>query len=324
MLFQPSPPAYIGSYFTARAKGEQHQNPLSPRFYGTVILNPRPTIRQGENSEDGVLLPTKRPHGQPTRGKTARGRLRRVDNYLMLAWSGVFSGGAPLLVDVGYGEYPWTALDLWTTVRRVNPQARLLGVEIDPARVAAAQGYAIPEQVAFIRGGFNLAPDLNARCIRAYNVLRQYDESAVAPALDAMAQALAIGGLLIEGTSTPSGGLTVFDVYQRGADGGLVHRELVFASNLRAITHPASFQAVLPKRLIHHALDESESQFFADWNRASMLTRATGQTHPRRLWVGAAQRLHHDFGYAVDSRPRILRRGYLALSSFGRRLTNIL
>lgn len=87
-------------------------------------------------------MPRLRPQGQPTRGKTALNRLRQVDAYIALAHTGVLSSRSPLVVDVGYGAYPWTALEMFERWLPINPRLRLLGLEIDSERVAVAQPYA--------------------------------------------------------------------------------------------------------------------------------------------------------------------------------------
>src|SRR5207253_6480618 len=120
-------------------------------------------------------------------------------------------------------------------------------------RVAAGLPYADPPTVDFRLGGFNLIDILNGervRLIRVYNVLRQYDEAAVGPALDAMVAALKPGGILIEGTSNPTGRIVAFDVYRRQEDTGMLkHQALVFGTNFRAPVEPGDFQTILPKRL---------------------------------------------------------------------------
>lgn len=195
----------------------------------------------------------------------------------------------------------------------LNPRLRILGIEIDPARVAEALPYAEPPGITFALGGFNVA-DLTGpaavRLIRCYNVLRQYDEGDVRGALQSMCAALEPGGLLIEGTSNPSGRIVAFDVYQK-TDGVLSHVALVFGSNFRAPAAPVDFQTILPKRLIHHAQDQRPAAFFDDWRRAFALARGTGK--PRREWVVAAELLRTRFGWPVDARPRLLRRGFVAL-----------
>ncbi len=238
-----------------------------------------------------------------------------MDTYILLNWSSVLATGAPLVVDVGYGAYPWTALEMYERWQEVNPNLRLLGVEIDSERVAAAQPYAHPPVVDFRLGGFNLSDILGgqqAQVIRVYNVLRQYEESAVPDALSLMARALAPGGILIEGTSTPTGRLVVFDVYQK-TESHLHHRQLVFGTNFRSPIDVTDFQTILPKRLIHRMREEKLSRFFESWRRALILARGRGIVFPRRQWVEAGKMLRTQFTYPVDVRPRLLRRGFLVI-----------
>ncbi len=256
-----------------------------------------------------------RPIGQATRGKTALNRLRQIDVYAALALENVLVGGAPLIVDVGYGAYPWTALEMADRLRRINPRLRVLGVEIDPERVAAAQPYADPPLIDFRLGGFNLRAVLNgerARLIRCYNVLRQYDESAVVPALMEMASVLEEGGVLIEGTSTPSGRLVAFDVYRR-VGGEMNHAALVFGTNFRSPVEAIDFQPILPKRLIHHMLDPTPAAFFAAWQHEFVLQRGTLRT-PRERFVNSVRALQqHCPEYRIEWRAGLIRRGYLCV-----------
>ena len=261
-----------------------------------------------------------RPIGQPTRGKTALNRLRQIDVYLAIRWRSILADGDPLVVDVGYGAQAWTAIEWWARLRRINPRVRLLGLEIDPVRVAAAKPYAQPPELDFALGGFNVIDALGsekASIIRAYNVLRQYDESAVSGALREMSLGLRPGGLLIEGTSTPSGGLVVFDVYERlpvsitDVDRlPLRHRALVFGTNFHAPIEAIDFQPILPKRLIHRMREPSLSGFFAAWQHEWMIRRQPGSTPPRRqTWIAVANALFDR--YPISRSPGLIRRGYL-------------
>ncbi|MCU0497629.1 MAG: class I SAM-dependent methyltransferase [Anaerolineae bacterium] len=257
---------------------------------------------------------TKRRVGQVTRGKTASNRLRQVDHYVTLTHAHVLREGSPLIVDLGYGAYPWTALEMWARWQTINGRIRLLGIEIDPARVAAALPYEQGEVIRFRLGGFNLGDLLGgeqARVIRAYNVLRQYEEQEVASALSLMARGLAIGGLLIEGTSTPTGRIVAFDLYRKLPTGDLAHQGLVFGTNFRERIEPVQFQAILPKRLIHHAYDPRPAAFFDAWRIALDRARGMGQTGERQRWIAGARGL--GLRYPVDLRPRLVRRGYLTL-----------
>ena len=149
---------------------------------------------------------TSRPAGQPTRGKTAANRLRRLDAFLAL-WEGPGLWHRPgPVVDLGFGREPITTAELAERLWRHDPRIPVIGVELDPERVAAAARYARPG-LSFLRGGFNVALPAPARLIRAMNVLRQYDAEAVPHAWAQMASSLRLGGLLVEGTCSPTGNI---------------------------------------------------------------------------------------------------------------------
>src|SRR5271157_98130 len=88
----------------------------------------------------------KKPEGQPTRGKTASNRLRRVDNFILLYEPSLLSRtdssfADSLFIDLGYGFDARTTLESAARFRRLNPSLKILGVEIDKERVAAALSY---------------------------------------------------------------------------------------------------------------------------------------------------------------------------------------
>src|SRR5215208_13805 len=118
---------------------------------------------------------SKKPEGQPTRGKTASNRLRRVDNFILLyeptlltRTDGSFAHA--LFVDLGYGFDPRTTLESAARFRRLNPDLPILGVEIEKERVETALPYA-DEKTFFRLGGFNLPITTGeyVRLIRAFN-----------------------------------------------------------------------------------------------------------------------------------------------------------
>src|SRR5215204_5465836 len=209
------------------------------------------------------LSPPRRPQGQSTRGKTASNRLRRVDLFLLKydpnlirRQDGAFERA--FFVDLGYGATPTTTVESFARLRTLNPALPVLGVEIDPERVAAAQPFIEPG-LNFRLGGFNLPmgkwPDSVAegvRAVRAFNVLRQYEAEAVAPAYARIAENVLAGGLLIEGTSNPPGQIWVAHVMRRTevtafAPDAWRREALVFSTNFRQGFDPTSFQPVLPK-----------------------------------------------------------------------------
>jgi hypothetical protein len=255
-----------------------------------------------------------KPLGRPTRGKTAPNRLRKTDAFLAVAFPALVRSLPGLYVDLGYGAYPVTTEETWRRLRRLDPRARVLGVEIDPARVAEAQPYAAPG-LEFRRGGFDLPlrADERVAVIRAFNVLRQYDEAAVAGALAALGAALAEGGLLIEGTSDPHGRLLAFNLFRKA--GELERAGVVLAPRLGANFAPRALRAVLPKAFIHHAEPAGAvDRFFAAWDAAWQRARGGGWT-PRQRFVAAALRLAERGGYTLDKREALLRRGFLWLGA---------
>ena len=266
---------------------------------------------------------TTRPQGQPTRGKTAVNRLRRVDTFMLLydshlLWRQDGAYADAWFVDLGYGAEPVTTLESAARFRRINPTLPVLGVEIDPARVAAAQPYA-DARTHFRLGGFNLPLRRRAdgrpesvRAIRAFNVLRQYDEADVAPAYAELAQCALPGALLIEGTSDPSGALWVANVLRRQASAPVWRLEaLVFSTRLRTSFAPEAFQAVLPKNLIHRMTPgQPVHAFMTAWTEAVQRT-APERVWGERRWFIAAGRMLRRSGFAVDPRRRWLARGYV-------------
>jgi len=264
---------------------------------------------------------TRRPQGQPTRGKTAANRLRRVDNFLLLydaplirRNNGPYVGA--FFVDLGYGAEPFTTLESAARLRRTNPQLRVLGVEIDPVRVAAGQPYSDPV-TCFRLGGFNLplvaAQNERARAVRAFNVLRQYEEGEVAAAYAELAHHVLPGGLLIEGTSDPRGRIWVANVLRRQATATWAAEVLVFSTNFRLPSDPAVFQPVLPKNYIHRmAIGEPIHTLMEMWKAAAQQTLPERSWGERRWFVAAAHALHAS-GARIDLRRRWLGRGYLVV-----------
>jgi hypothetical protein len=254
--------------------------------------------------------------GQPTRGKTARNRLRRLDTFLTLYDSGLIRRrtgefARAYYVDVGYGAEPFTTLESAARLRRVNPDLPVLGVEIDPERVANAAPYA-DHLTQFRLGGFNLplAAGETVRIIRAFNVLRQYEENEVPAAWQTMGRYLLPGGLLIEGTSDPFGRVLTANLLRRAED-RLRYEGLLFSTNFHLGFEPGMFQPVLPKNCIHRMIPgERINDFMSAWNQAIRETVAFKEWGLRQWFVASARRLAGR-GYTVETRRQFLRQGYL-------------
>ncbi|MGC5345753.1 class I SAM-dependent methyltransferase [Streptomyces sp. DT171] len=97
-----------------------------------------------------------RPIGTATRGTTNPNRLRRMDRWIAAVHGPALRrADRPVAVDLGYGAAPWTAVELLDRLRTAEPRTAVVGIEIDPARVAAAKPYE-REGLVFVHGGFEI------------------------------------------------------------------------------------------------------------------------------------------------------------------------
>lgn len=258
-----------------------------------------------------------KPQGQPTRGKTASNRLRRVDNFILLYEPSLLTRTDDLFadsmfVDLGYGFDPRTTLESAERFRRVNQNLKILGVEIDKERVEAAIPHA-DEKTYFRLGGFNLPLQAgeHVRLLRAFNVLRQYEEKEFTPAYETLAQYILPGGLMIEGTSNPFGSIWCANLVRVGNQGQWKIEALVFSTNFRLGFEPAEFQTLLPKNLIHHVVPgELIHGFFEAWKQSAKET-ASLKTYGMKQWFTASAEVLSQKGYRVNLRRKFLSKGYL-------------
>ncbi|MFI2434528.1 class I SAM-dependent methyltransferase [Streptomyces sp. NPDC018693] len=232
-----------------------------------------------------------RPVGTVTRGTTNPNRLRRMDRWIAATHgSGLRRAGAPVAVDLGYGAAPWTAVELLTRLRTVAPHARVVGVEIDPARVAAARPYE-REGLAFRHGGFEIPVPQRPQLIRAANVLRQYDEAEVAAVWERLCSRLAPGGLLVEGTCDEIGRRHVWVAL--GPEGP---RTVTFATRLGSLERPSDLAERLPKALIHRNVPgEPVHAFLRDFDRAWAAAAPYASYGARQRWIRAVRDLTADW-----------------------------
>jgi hypothetical protein len=222
------------------------------------------------------------PVGQVTRGTTGTNRLRRVDRWIA-RHPALRRAADPLVVDLGYGASGVTALELHARLARARPDVEVLGLEIDPARVARATGqlaevragrtgFAADARVSFALGGFEV-PVPHGRqpaVIRAMNVLRQYDEAEVRDAWQHMAARLAPGGLVVEGTCDELGRIVTW--VAMGPDAA--PRSFSISLRLAELEHPSIAAERLPKALIHRNVAGERVHAFlrtldTEWDRAA-------------------------------------------------------
>jgi len=207
----------------------------------------------------------------------------------------------PLVVDLGYGANGVTTLELEARLRGVRGDVEVLGLEIDPERVARATAqleatrhgetaFAPDARVSFARGGFEVPVpgDRRPAVIRAFNVLRQYDEADVRGAWDRMTARLAPDGVLVEGTCDEIGRVCSWiDVAASGDP-----LRFTIALRLADLERPGIVAERLPKALIHrnvpgeriHALLTALDR---EWERAAALA----PFGPTQRWMAAVAAL---------------------------------
>jgi hypothetical protein len=263
------------------------------------------------------MMRSNKPQGQLTRGKTASNRLRRVDNFILLyepalltRTDGLFADS--IFVDLGYGFDARTTLESAARFRRVNPHLKILGVEIDKERVAAALPFA-DDKTFFRLGGFNLPLQIgeHVRLIRAFNVLRQYEEKDFAPAYEKLAQYVLPGGLMIEGTSNPFGSIWCANVARKTEMDDWRFEALVFSTNFHLGFDVEEFQTILPKNLIHHVVKgEPIYNFFEAWKQSTKEASAL-KTYGLKQWFVASAESLAQKGYRINLHKKFLSKGFM-------------
>jgi SAM-dependent methyltransferase len=242
--------------------------------------------------------------GLPTRGTTNANRLRRVDRWLLATQVPRLRDAArPLVVDLGYGASAVTTLEMVDRLAPVVPRLEVVGLEIDPTRVAAVAQDCDPPRVDFRLGGFELA-GLRPVLVRAFNVLRQYEEESAARAWDSMRAALAPGGLLVEGTCDEWGRRASWVALDE--DGPLT---LTLAARVSDLERPSDLAERLPKALIHHNVPgQPVHEFLSAFDRAWAAAAGLSTFGPRQRWAAAVQALADD-GWPLVGSSRRARHG---------------
>ncbi|MCV7230266.1 class I SAM-dependent methyltransferase [Mycolicibacterium komossense] len=248
--------------------------------------------------------------GSITRGTTGHNRLRRCDRWLVHSpriRELLESTAHPLVVDLGYGALPVTTLELATRLRTVRLDLHVVGLEIDPQRVAAARSAVLPPRVEFARGGFELA-GLRPVLVRAFNVLRQYPAEAVPQAWSTMQAALAPDGLIVDGTCDELGRRCCWVLLDRT---GPV--SLTLACDPHQIERPSDLAERLPKVLIHHNVaGQPIYELLSAADRAWAAAAGHGVFGPRVRWRAMLAGLG-EAGFTVEYPRRRLRDAVLTV-----------
>ncbi|MDP5226683.1 MULTISPECIES: class I SAM-dependent methyltransferase [Arthrobacter] len=250
-----------------------------------------------------------RPVGNVTRGTTNPNRMRRVDRWVTGSQAWRFRHlPEPLAVDLGYGASPRTAIELFERLRTVNPGFRLTGLEIEPGRVARAREEARPG-LDFRLGGFELPVSHAPVLVRAFNVLRQYDEADVPGIWATLTSRLAADGLLVEGTCDELGRTAAWVALDGGGP-----LSLHLSVNFGALEQPSQLAERLPKALIHRNVPgERIHAFLAAADQAWLAAAPLASFGVRQRWMAMCRALRSS-GWPVLDGPRRYRLGELSVA----------
>jgi hypothetical protein len=146
--------------------------------------------------------------------------------------------------------------------------------------------------ISFELGGFEtpLPRGRTAAVIRAFNVLRQYDETDVPVAWSAMLAAVQPGGLLVEGTCDEIGRVSTWIALTPGPSGG--PQSLTISLRLDGLEHPSIAAERLPKALIHHNVaGDPVNKLMTDLDRWWAVHSALSTFGATQRWVATVESL---------------------------------
>jgi len=254
----------------------------------------------------------RKPVGSITRGTTNPNRLRRVDRYIA-SLPIIRRTTSPIVVDLGYGANPTTAIEMLERLRKENSNTKVVGIEIDRERVERAKPYET-QNLLFGIGGFEVPlpkeiTQETVTVIRAMNVLRQYDEAEVQAAWSLMQSRLTSDGLIVEGTCDEIGRIASWVTLDaRGP------QLFTISLRLRGLDKPSKVAERLPKALIHHNVPgEPIYQLLKDLDAAWANHAGLAIFSPAQRWVAACEDLKKH-GWPINNEAKRWKLGELTIS----------
>jgi hypothetical protein len=249
-----------------------------------------------------------RPVGNVTRGTTNPNRMRRLDRWLAgpQAWR-LRSAADPLVVDLGYGASPATAVELFERLSVIRPEVQVVGIEIEPERVRLAKELERPG-LSFRLGGFELPVPGRPVLVRAFNVLRQYEEADVEGIWRLVQGRLAPAGLFIDGTCDEIGRRVTWVALD--AEGPL---SLSLSMRFGSFELPSDVAERLPKALIHRNVPgEKVHSYLQAMDQAWLEAAPLASFGNRQRWSAMCRGLL-DAGWPVHDGPSRWRLGELTV-----------
>lgn len=259
------------------------------------------------------MVALKKPVGAITRGTTNPNRLRRVDRYLT-QFGFLRTTPSPLAVDLGYGRTPVTAVELLARLKKIAPNIRVLGIEIDPTRVAESKELE-HDRLRFIHGGFEapipevFSDRVDVDVIRALNVLRQYSESEVLDAWSLMQSRLSEQGVIVEGTCDEIGRIASWVTLSKTEP-----ISFTISLRLQGLDRPGKVAERLPKILIHKNVPGNKiHQYLSDLDRAWDTAASYSAFGSAQRFVQTAKAMAVA-GWPIEIQPKRWRLGELTVS----------
>ena len=134
--------------------------------------------------------------------------------------------------------------------------------------------------------------------------------SEVIPTWERMSRYVLPGGLLVEGTSNPTGAILSTNILRR-TETRWAQEALVFYTNFHLGFDPLEFQTILPKNYIHRMLpSEPIFDFFEAWKAATAESAPMRNFGLRQWFTSSAEGLSRR-GYRVRLLKKWLNRGFL-------------
>ena len=218
----------------------------------------------------------------------------------------------PIVVDLGFGASPITAIELHSRLEKINPEVHVVGIEIERERVERGVAVAT-SHLHFVHGGFETPlpaqfAEEKVSVIRAFNVLRQYDESEVASAWKIMQSRLADDGVLVEGTCDEIGRLSSWVTLDNVGP-----QSLTISLRLIGLDLPSKVAERLPKVLIHRNIaGEKIHEFLNALDAAWKNNAALAVFGPSQRWIAVCKELRAD-GWPLVGDTRRWRLGEISV-----------
>nr|WP_245346748.1 class I SAM-dependent methyltransferase [Arthrobacter stackebrandtii] len=234
--------------------------------------------------------------------------MRRVDRWLAgpEAWR-LRCESSPLVVDLGYGGSPATAVELYSRIHAVCPDAHVTGIEIEPERVRIAKPLE-HDGLDFCVGGFEIPIPGQATMVRAFNVLRQYDEADVRLIWDTVCARLSPHGIFVDGTCDEIGRRSTWVALDAAGP-----QSLTISMRFGGFELPSDIAERLPKALIHHNLPgENIHGFLQALDKCWLAAASLAPFGNRQRWLRMCQDMH-DAGWPVVRSPARWRLGELTV-----------